>query len=206
MPAIMASILLIHPGSTEYDEQRRIQGRLDLPLSDKGEHQVDDLAEMLADTPLEVVYCGPCESARSTADRIAERLDIPVVELSGLCNIDQGLWQGMKVEDLQRKNPHVYKQYQETPESICPPDGELAADALKRIQKSVNKILKGKSPSAVIVPEPLASLIACSLKSKRLEFALCNKADKCNELVEVLRDDEAIFRDGQFARRPAPSK
>lgn len=202
----MASILLIHPGYTEYDEQRRIQGRLDLPLSDKGEHQVDDLADLLAETPLEVVYCGPCESARSTADRISERLDIPVIELSGLSNVDQGLWQGMKIDDLQRKNPHIFKQYQETPETICPPEGELAADAKKRIQKSVNKILKGKSPCAVIVPEPLASLLACSLKEKRLEFALLNKADKCRDLVEVVRDDESVFDEQPFCQSKAPSK
>ncbi|QDU82747.1 Phosphoserine phosphatase 1 [Polystyrenella longa] len=202
----MASILLIHPGCTDYDEQRRIQGRLDLPLSDKGEHQADDLAEMLADAPLEVIYCGPCESARMTADRIAERLDISVVELSGLSNVDQGLWQGMKLEDLQRKNPHVFKQYQETPESICPPEGELAADAKKRIQKSVNKILKGKSPCAIVVPEPLASLIACSLKSERLEFALLNKADKCKDFVEVIRDDDSVFADEEFVTPPASPK
>ncbi|MCA9038763.1 MAG: histidine phosphatase family protein [Planctomycetaceae bacterium] len=202
----MASILLIHPGYTEYDEQGRIQGRLDLPLSDKGEHQVDDLAELLSGAPLEVIYCGPCESARSTADRIADRLDIPVVELSGLCNVDQGLWQGMKLDDLQRKNPHIFKQYQETPESICPPEGELAADAQKRIQKSVNKILKGKSPCAIIVPEPLASLIACSLQSKRLEFALLNKANQCRDLVEVLRDDEAVFEGKEFCSTRTSSK
>ncbi|MEZ6046540.1 MAG: histidine phosphatase family protein [Planctomycetaceae bacterium] len=194
----MASILLIHPGSTEYDEQRRIQGKLDLPLSDKGEHQVDDLAELLSNAPLEVIYCGPCDSARSTAERIADRLDIPVVELSGLANVDQGLWQGMKIEDLQRKNPHVFKQYQETPESICPPEGELVADAQKRIQKSVNKILKGKSPCAIIVPEPLASLIACKLKSERLEFTFGNKIDQCQKLVEVIRDDEAVFQKELF--------
>ena len=36
----MVQIVLIRPGSTDYDEQGRIQGTLDIPLNDQGADEV----------------------------------------------------------------------------------------------------------------------------------------------------------------------
>lgn len=194
----MASILLIRPGSTEYDHQHRIQGTLDLPLSPKGEEQVERLVELLSGLPLEVLYYGPCESARNTAQPIAEKLGINAVELKSLCNLNQGLWQGLSVEELRHKYTTSYKQWQEKPEMICPPEGEQVSEAQQRIQKSVNKIAKGKQPCGVIVPEPLASLVACSLKGCDLEFASPSYPENERDLIQIVRDDENNFADTSF--------
>lgn len=194
----MASILLIRPGFTEYDDQNRVQGTLDLPLSPKGEEQVERLVEVLRDVPLEILYYGPCEAARNTALPIAEQLGIHATELSALCNLNQGLWQGLSVNELRHKYTTSFKQWQEKPESICPPEGELVSDAQQRIQKSVAKIVKGKQPCGIIVPDPLSTLIACSLQERKVEFNPPHSPENELDLIQIVRDDDNIFTNTSF--------
>jgi probable phosphoglycerate mutase len=63
----MLRIFLIRPGSTDFDQQRRIKGTLDIPLNDLGKQQGAQAAEALADTAIEIVYSAPCQSAWQTA-------------------------------------------------------------------------------------------------------------------------------------------
>ena len=41
--------------------------------------------------------------------------------------MNHGLWQGMIIDEVKRKQPKVYKQWQEHPENVCPPEGEMLA-------------------------------------------------------------------------------
>ena len=50
MSVSMVQVTLIRPGATLYDEQNRVQGILDIPLSDRGRAEAARLAESLAAT------------------------------------------------------------------------------------------------------------------------------------------------------------
>jgi probable phosphoglycerate mutase len=162
----MYSALVIRPGETDFDREDRIQGALDLPLSAEGRVQVARLIEQLRSQPLTVIYTAPSEPSLATAEAIADALDIPLRELDGLSNMDQGLWQGMLVSDLKHKHPRVYKQWQENPESVCAPAGETCEDAVERVERALKKPMRKGGPFAVVVSEPLASIVSCVLQGE----------------------------------------
>ena len=85
-------------------------------------------------------------------------------------NLDQGLWQGMHVSDVRRKQPKVYRQWQEQPENVCPPDGEMLSQAQERIRAAMSKLLKRHKEGviALVVPEPLATLVRHFIKQDEL--------------------------------------
>jgi probable phosphoglycerate mutase len=158
----MTQILLIRPGTTEYDQQGRVQGTLDIPLSDEGRQEVAALVGELRNQPVSAVYATRSQSATQTAKALAEAFDLKVKTLDKLQNLDQGLWQGMLVDDVKTKQPKVYRQWQEQPETVCPPQGETLGEAKQRVQAALTKVLKRHRPDellALIVPEPLASVI-----------------------------------------------
>lgn len=161
----MVQIVLIRPGATDYDQQGRIQGVLDVPLSDEGAHEVTRLSQELKDHRLEAIYASDCERARQTAAGVAQALGIKVKSLDNLQNLDHGLWQGMLVEDVKRKQPKVYRQWQEQPESICPPEGEMLAEAQERVRNALGRLLRKHKQGklGLVVPEPLASLVRAYL-------------------------------------------
>ena len=166
----MLRIILTRPGSTEFDEQKRITGTLSIPLSDQGAQQAVNTAKDLLAEKIEVIYTSNCESANQTANALAELNRVKVKQLEGLQNLDHGLWQGKLIDDVRQKQPKVYRQWQECPETICPPDGEMLGEAQERVKMTLQKILKKHKDGviAIIAPEPLTSLIRCYLSGGAL--------------------------------------
>jgi probable phosphoglycerate mutase len=180
----MLQIVLIRPGATDYDEQGRILGTLDVPLSEQGTRDVKRMIEELRPRGISAIYCGPCQSSAQTAIAISEALDVKLKRIDNLRNIDHGLWQGMLVEDVKRKQPKVYRQWQEQPGIICPPEGEMLSAARDRVQAALSKILKKHKEGtiALVVPEPLAGIVQGHLLHREVgEFwktsAVCGKWD-----------------------------
>lgn len=157
----MVQIVLIRPGSTEYDEQGRIQGTLEIPLSAQGRTEVERLATELRPLQIDHLYSSACQPAWETAVNLAAALDVKLKKLDRMQNLDHGLWQGMLVEDVKRRQPKVYRQWQEQPEIICPPEGEMLSQALKRVDAALGRLLKKHKQGVVgiVLPEPLASLV-----------------------------------------------
>ncbi|HEX5447257.1 MAG TPA: histidine phosphatase family protein [Pirellulales bacterium] len=166
----MIRIVLIRPGATEYVRQGRIQGVLDVPLNDEGAGEASRIAGELREIAIEVIYSSDCEHALQTAAAVAAALGIKSKRLENMQNLDHGLWQGMLVEEVKRKQPKVYRQWQEQPRSVCPPGGEMLGDAQKRVHAMLVKLFKKHKDGVVglVVPEPLASLVRASLDQREV--------------------------------------
>ncbi len=157
----MLQIVLIRPGSTDYDEQQRIQGALDVPMNEHGRDEVAQAIEQLAAKGIQTVYAPTCQPAQETGRVVAKALGAKLRKLDRMQNLDQGLWQGMLVSDVRHKQPKVYRRWQEQPESVCPPEGETLAEAEDRVRAAMTKILKRHKEGVIglVLPEPLASLV-----------------------------------------------
>lgn len=166
----MLRIVLIRPGATEFDDQGRIKGSLDMPLSAHGRQQAVQTAAELASIELAAIYTAPCESARATAERLAEHRDTRVKMVDGFCNVDHGLWHGKLIDDVRRHQPRVYRQGQDAPDSLCPPGGEAIHAARARVMKALHKITKKHRHGvvALVIPDPLASVVRSLLNGDEL--------------------------------------
>ena len=162
----MVQFLLIRPGSTDFDEQGRIKGTLDIPLSEVGTVQVNRIVGELHAVPITHLYTSPCRSADQTAQAVAADHKLKVKPLADLQNLDHGLWHGKLVEEVKQGQPKVFRQLQEHPETVCPPEGEPISTALERVRTAIVRLTrKHKSGTiALVVPEPLASLVRSILQ------------------------------------------
>jgi broad specificity phosphatase PhoE len=161
----MLEVLLIRPGSTTFDQEGRIKGSLDIPLSEQGEAQAEVLSKRLAGVKLDCLYVAPCESAKQSADRIADRNFCKQKTLDCLRNLNHGLWQGKLVSEVKRLQPKVYRQFQEHPTDVCPPGGETVQAALERVKTTVDKLKKRHNGGRIglLVPQPMASIMRFAL-------------------------------------------
>ena len=135
----MPIVAIVRPGCTDFDEQNRIQGVLDLPLNERGRGQLAETVDSLTDWPLGSVYASTSDPARSTAEMISEKLGLDLNITDDLQNVNQGLWQGLPVEEVRRMSPRVLKQWQEAPETIRPPEGEtVIRNLLKNLEDYIH--------------------------------------------------------------------
>lgn len=157
----MVRVILVRPGATDYDVQGRIQGNLDIPLCAEGRAAAAHCAEALREYQPKCVYSPESEPARQTAELLAEALGCRSRKIDRMENINLGLWQGMLVADVRLKQPRVYRQWQEQPETVCPPEGEMLDQADDRLRSALVKVVrrhKDHDTIAVVLPEPLFSL------------------------------------------------
>jgi len=183
----MPTVVLVRPGCTDFDEQKRIQGALELPLNNRGQCQLTRVVDAVRDLPVEAVIASPRDPCRSTAAALAHSLGVSLKERQELRNLDQGLWQGLRVDEIHKKFPKVFRQWKEAPGTVCPPEGETVRSAVERFNSALKKPLKKYGCFAVVASEPLASLISSSLRGTTTEeiggtmFGCCK-----DQLVEVI--------------------
>jgi broad specificity phosphatase PhoE len=156
----MLHLVLIRPGSTDYDVQERILGSLDIPLNEKGLAEAAETARQLCNKGIEIVFSPISQPALQTAEVIGKALAVKVKKVAKLDNQNQGLWQGMLVDDVRHKQPKVYRQWQEQPEHVCPPEGEMLGEADERVRTALARLLKRRKEGTIglVLPEPLLSL------------------------------------------------
>ena len=126
------------------------------------------LARSLAADCLSALYCGPGENVIHTAEIVGKALGVRPKRLDEFRNLDQGLWQGLQINEIKRRNTKLYRQWIEAPETICPPQGETfgCTAYMGRIKAAFRPILRRHHDESIglVVAEPLASMVASYLR------------------------------------------
>ncbi len=161
----MLRIVLVRPGSTDFDDQGRIKGSLDIPMNAHGAEQTAEIVEDLSSYDFQAIYHAPHQDARQTAEALSAGRETKLKALERLRNLDHGLWHGKLIEEVKRGQPKVYRQWQEQPETVCPPEGETVAEARQRVDVALSKMFRKHRSGviAIVTAEPLASVVRSSL-------------------------------------------
>ena len=124
---------MIRHAETEYNKQRRYQGRLDLPISEEGRRSLEPSGE-----PVSRVYVSTLRRTAQTA-----RILFPgaqLIEVPGLEEMDFGRFDGHTSEELE-SDPA----YQEWIDSWCTtaiPGGESRQQFSERIVRAMTKLIE----------------------------------------------------------------
>jgi broad specificity phosphatase PhoE len=96
--------------------------------------------------------------------------DVKVRSVRNLTNLNHGLWQGKLIEEVKQKQRKVYRQWQDQPGTVCPPEGEMLSAAQHRVRTALAKLIKKHKTGviALVVPEPLASVVSSYLERSAL--------------------------------------
>ena len=87
-------IYFVRHGETEWNKQKRIQGRVDIPLDEFGRMLARKTATGLAEIPFDVCYSSPLSRAKETATIILEGRDIPIIEDDRIIEMAFGEYEG----------------------------------------------------------------------------------------------------------------
>jgi len=137
----MTRVVLIYAGPTPWDVEERIAGNLPLPLTDEGRSKVKALLETLP--KIDAMYrCQTHDACDEIAKLIATRNNLKPRDSEHLDAWNLGLWQGLRFEDLKQRYPKVMEQWEDSPSTIVPPEGEPFLDAIARLRDAIRKILR----------------------------------------------------------------
>lgn len=162
------TITLVRSGGTSWDEEDRLIGQTDLPMTDLGSDEVARAIHACEfGHPFQMILVSDEEASTRAARMLPQSPDTKIKSNDDLRNVNLGLWEGVLASDLQDRCPSTYAQWKESPERIAPPEGESLADAQERLLSAIEKTLakcKGARPHVAIVLRPLAwGVVRCWL-------------------------------------------
>ena len=107
------TVVLWRHGRTAYNEQRRLQGQVDIPLDEVGRWQAQQAAHDLAErhSPTRIVS-SDLERASATAQALAELVGVEVVLDRRLRERAFGNWEGLNAEEIASRWPEEFAVWQ----------------------------------------------------------------------------------------------
>ena len=146
-------ILLARHGQTEWNAQRRFQGKTDVPLNESGLNEARMLAVRLKNWPVDAIYTSPFSRALETA-KIVSDLNVNAVRLEVRSELEEmsfGNWEKLSVHDVAKNFPGRYEAWKDDPSKVVPPGGESFEDVVKRVKPVLDDILNREDREVLIV-------------------------------------------------------
>ena len=164
-------LLLVRHGATPWtDPVRLYQGLVDVPLSDLGRVQADELATRLRGEGLDAVWHSPLSRARATAEAIAAATGAPCRPDERLRELSFGSWEGRSHEEVRSSDPAAHDRHYGDVLGGTPPGGEPVADLLERLADFLDeRWVEGTGPIAAVTHEGVIRAAAVLLGLVPLE-------------------------------------
>ncbi|MFA4889716.1 MAG: histidine phosphatase family protein [Candidatus Omnitrophota bacterium] len=174
-------LILIRHGITEWNKEGRYCGYKDVNLSSQGKAQVIKLRKSLKKINFDRIYCSDRKRALQTRTilfgsgfgkrkpnhGLAAKSDF--IKVKGLREINFGVFEGLKHNEIVEKYPEVYKEWLIDPYKGRIPNAESMQVFKKRVQGAINKILhfnRGKTIAVVCHGGVIGIFVSSILKSR----------------------------------------
>ncbi|MCX5699089.1 MAG: histidine phosphatase family protein [Candidatus Omnitrophica bacterium] len=159
-------LILIRHGITKWNKEGRYCGYKDVSLSSQGKLEVIKLRKSLSKINFDRIYCSDRKRALATRAILFGRSDFTRVK--GLREINFGVFEGLKHDEIVKKYPEIYKKWLIDPYKGRIPNAESMQVFKKRVKGAINKILclnRGKTIAVVCHGGVIGIFVSCILKS-----------------------------------------
>ena len=182
----MTKLILVRTGKTDWNKINRIQGTCDIPLNEEGKSDAESLSHALSDKKIDAVYSSCLSRSSETASIIVKKQNVKVKKVKELNELNQGVWQGLCIDDVKKRYIKQYSLWKQSPISSKPPEGESMHEAYARTVKALKKIIKKHPNDTVCIVSHEIILALAITYLKKLDLAsIWNTAPKIAAWQEI---------------------
>jgi len=194
-------MVFVRHGEAEGNYDRVFHGQTDSNLTEKGRKQAEKVAQRLKNEEIDVIYSSPLKRAFETAKHITEEKNIKdIITNNGLMEINGGEWENIMWEDLPKKWPREYYNWEYRPHLHCMPAGESMKEIYDRIVGTVSKIAdenKGRNVCIVTHGTVLRALMCYILRKPFEDLITISWYDNTAiTIVEFVDDGFKVILEG----------
>ncbi|MBT2663274.1 histidine phosphatase family protein [Bacillus sp. ISL-45] len=147
----MLHLYVIRHGETEWNKEKRSQGRLDSPLTDKGKEDARSLGARLQDTEFRQIISSPSGRTMETVRLVKGERMIPLFTDERLMEIDLGSWQGKTENEIKSLYPEEFDTYWNKPECYISVGGETFLQVQHRLMEFLDDLEKTVRDGNVLI-------------------------------------------------------
>jgi len=195
-------VLFIRHGQTAFNQERRLQGALPVPLDSRGRQQARALARYLQTIPIDAIYTSPRPRALETAQIIGEALEREAQEDERLAEIAFGDFEGHTFAEVKARYPDAYRKWEAGYRAYRVPGGESRVDVQRRMAAAWSDIVSAASfESVAVVGHSSAMMIFLASMFAQLP----DKGMKNCSITTLCRFEE-VWEISAFAETPQEAK
>lgn len=151
-------LYLVRHGATPLTVEDRFAGATNVPLSDEGRNQAEQLARRLADDDISTIYCSPMDRTLETAAILAKPHHLTPIPDESLREISHGHWEGMSRQDVEEQFQDEYLAWEADPFTFAPAEGESGISVLARALPVIRRIVVSHRDKNIIVVSHKATI------------------------------------------------
>ena len=160
-------IILVRHGETDWNQQGRFQGQIDIPLNQNGKVQAKAASEFLKNISIQKAFSSSLSRPKETAQIILkEHPGIEITLKDNLKEIGHGKWEGKLESEIKSNWADLLKTWKIFPEKVQMPDGENIKEVSTRSingWKEICKDLKNDETALVVAHDAVNKTILCYL-------------------------------------------
>lgn len=174
-------------------------GRTDVPLSELGREQAENLARAWENLRFARVCSSPSGRARATVMPLARQYDSCFEVMPEFDEINMGRWDGLSFEDIRTRFPEAYAERGERFGDFRAPGGESFNDVADRALPALSFLAKGPCPVFIVTHAGVIRSVLCRLTGHPMDdlfhfkpdYGQCILLDSTPDGLELVEDDMA---------------
>ncbi|MCR5798047.1 MAG: histidine phosphatase family protein [Eubacterium sp.] len=166
-------LYIMRHGETDWNKERKLQGRTDVALNEKGREMAREARERYKDVKFDICFCSPLVRARETAEILLEGTGVPIVFDKRLLEMKFGIYEGVNggyddpecPVNVLFRSPEKYKTPVEGGESL----DELFARTGEFLREEVEPRIAKNENVLIVAHGALNCSIICQVKDIPVE-------------------------------------
>ena len=147
----MAQLILIRHGETVWNQQRRMQGQQDSPLSETGLRQARQLARRFAQETFGALYSSDLGRAHETARSVADATGKDIIVDARLRERHFGVFEGLTASEIEARYPTEYECFKSRDPAYVVPGGESAQQFRERSIACLRELAERHAGDTIVV-------------------------------------------------------
>lgn len=187
-------IYIVRHTETIGNIEKRLTGRHDYDLTDRGKELVCKLTQKLKDIKFDKMYSSTSGRSMKTICLLAQINGLNIEQVEGLCEMYFGIYDGWKWEDVNKVQPDI-KRNQNAINEICGiPEQEDTEDVAERMYNCISSIAQQNSGKTILISSHGVAIEAFLRKIANVPF-MYERERFCQHNVAI---NELEFEDNRF--------
>lgn len=139
------NLYIVRHGQTEWNNQRRIQGRADTPLNELGKQQALETKNKISNDDIDLIICSPLIRAKQTAEIINNDRNIEIIYDDRITERSFGKIEGQPIDD------YNFNEFWDYYKNIKYEDIETMHELFDRVYEFIEDIISKYSDKNILI-------------------------------------------------------
>ena len=147
----MTKMILVRHCQAQGNLERFFQGTIDTDITPLGREQINKVALLLKDEPIDVIISSSKKRARLTAEGINAYHGLELITDDRIVEINAGLWEGVTLTEISQRFPEQFENCKFHPERLCAPEGVSMSQVYDRVKDAITDIVSVNRDKTICV-------------------------------------------------------